>query len=139
MRRLLVLALTLCPAMATAQTITGIYWELLAIDGQLTDIPAKLRIDVDNVLAGTAPCNRWSAPNGATLPDLNLAQIRSTRMACDKLAEEQAFFASLTLMTAVKLDGDSNLVLAGPDGHSMEFVLDRTDGRTVCKTCAPPN
>ncbi|MCX7287688.1 MAG: META domain-containing protein [Rhodobacterales bacterium] len=137
MRRLLVLALTAFPAMAPAQTYTDIYWELLAIDGQLTDIPAKLRIDVDNVLAGAAPCNRWSAANGATLPDLDLARIRSTRMACDRLADEQRFFDALLVMKTVTLDGDKNLILTGPEGRSMEFVLDRTDLQTVCKTCAP--
>jgi heat shock protein HslJ len=138
-RRLLVLAVIAFPAMAAAQTYTDMYWELLAIDGQLTDIPAKLRIDVDNVLAGSAPCNRWSVANGATLPDLDLAHIRSTRMACDRLADEQRFFDTLVLMTSVALVGDGKLILTGPDGRSMEFVPDRTDDQTPCKTCAPAN
>ena len=137
MRRLLALALALCPAMAPAQTFTDIYWQLLAIDGQLTETPAKLRIDKDNVLAGAAPCNRWSAMNGVDLPGLSLGAIRSTRMACDKLAEEQAFFDALALMKTVTQDGERNLVLSGPDGRTMEFVLDRTDSQTACKTCAP--
>ncbi len=137
MRRLLVLALTVLPGIAPAQTYTDIMWELLAIDGVTTDIPAKLRIDVDNVLAGTAPCNRWSVTNGVPLPDLDLARIRSTRMACDRMADEQTFLDALVLMKSVTLDGDSNLVLAGPDGRSLEFVLDRADSQTICKTCTP--
>jgi heat shock protein HslJ len=137
MRRLLALALTVFPAMAPAQTYTGIMWELLAIDGQPTDIRAKLRIDVDNVLAGSAPCNRWSVNNGTPLPNLDLLRIRTTRMACDRLAEEQTFLEAMLAMKLITMDGDRNLILAGSDGRSLEFVLDRTDAGVICKTCAP--
>lgn len=131
MRRLLVLALTLLPTMSPAQTITGIDWQLLAIDGVVTDAPATLRLEADGTLAGAAPCNRWSAMNTATLPALTLGPIRATRMACDRLDDEQVFFEALSAMTAMAPDGDRNLILTGPDGRSMEFVIERT----VCKTC----
>ncbi len=133
MRRLLVLALTLLPTTLPAQNLTGIDWQLLAIDGAMTDTTATLQIGADGSLAGAAPCNRWSAMNSATLPALQLGGIRATRMACDKLADEQAFFDAMSAMTAMALDGDRNLVLTGPDGRSMEFVVERT----VCKTCKP--
>jgi heat shock protein HslJ len=133
MRRLLVLARTLLPGMSPAQTITGIDWQLLAIDGVVTDTRATLRIEADGTLAGAAPCNRWSSMNAATLPALELRGIRATRMACDKLDEEQAFFDALSQMTSMAPDGERNLVLTGPDGRSMEFVIERT----VCKTCKP--
>ncbi len=135
MRHLITLALILLPGMAPAQTYTNIYWELLAIDGQHVDARATLRIDVDNVLAGAAPCNRWLANNQADLPALDLAAIRSTRMACDRLADEQAFFDALVLMTLIKAEEDTRLILTGPDGHSMEFVRNRADPATLCKTC----
>jgi len=135
MRRFLVLALSLFPTTAPAQTYTGVYWELLAIDGQVTDSRTTLRIDADNVLAGAAPCNRWSANNRVVLPAIELGGIRSTRMACDKLDEEQAFFDALSLMTAVEMNGDRNLILTGPDGHTVEFVIDRVNSLTRCKTC----
>ena len=139
MRRLLSLAfaLALVPAMSSAQdpalTITGIDWQLLALDGQVTDAPATLRLEADGTLAGAAPCNRWSAMNTATLPTLTLSPIRATRMACDRLDDEQVFFAALSAMTAMAPDGERNLILTGPDGRSMEFVIERT----VCKTCKP--
>lgn len=135
MRRLFVpvlaLALTLLPSMTPAQTLTGIEWQLLAIDGVVTETRATLLIGEDGSLAGAAPCNRWSSTNAATLPALELRGIRATRMACDKLEEEQAFFDALSMMTSLEPDGERNLVLTGPDGRSMEFVIERT----VCKTC----
>jgi heat shock protein HslJ len=140
MRRLLplVLSLLVAPVIAPAQTYTDATWQLLAIDGARTEGRATLRIDKDNVLAGAAPCNRWMAMNTVALPALALGAIRSTRMACDRMAEEQAFFDALTLMTKVALDGDRSLILSGQDGRTMEFVPDGADNAAeACKTCTP--
>lgn len=139
MRCLLSLALALLPVMSHAETpghpITGIDWQLLAIDGSLTTAAASLRIEADGAMSGQAPCNRWFTTNAAPLPDLRTDGIGATRMACDQLAEEQAFFDTLSVMTSVQADGDSNLILTSPDGRSMEFVLDAADSQTQCKTC----
>ena len=129
---LVAFAMTACTAQAQdpSEVPAGVEWQLLAIDGAVTDTSATLRIEEDGTLAGAAPCNRWSSVNGAELPALELRGIRATRMACDKLDEEQAFFNALSLMTTLAPDGERNLVLTGPDGRSMEFVIERT----VCKT-----
>ena len=130
--------LAVTPVVAPAQTYTDAYWQLLAIDGTRTEARATLRIDKDNVLAGAAPCNRWMAMNGPDLPALALGVIRSTKMACDRLAEEQAFFDALTQMTEVALAGERNLILSGPYGRTMEFVPDGADnGAETCRTCPP--
>ncbi|MGL4238772.1 META domain-containing protein [Tabrizicola sp.] len=137
MRRLLVLALAMMPAMSTAQTITGKDWELLAIDGVFFDAQATMRIEPDGSITGKAPCNSWGTGNAAELPELAIKGIRATRRACDKLAEEQAFFDALALMTSAKMDGSRNLILTGPDGRTMEFVTEVMNSMTVCKTCPP--
>jgi heat shock protein HslJ len=140
MRGFLALVLTLIlavmPTLAPAQTMTGIDWQLLAIDGIRTDAQASLRIEEDGAIGGQAPCNRWSVANGAVLPALALAGIRATRMACDRLDDEQVFFDALSVMTALEPEGDSTLILTGPDGRSMEFVRDATDSAVLCFTCA---
>jgi heat shock protein HslJ len=139
MRRLLsfALALTVIPAMAPAQTITGKDWQLLAIDGVVLDfdIVATLRIEENGSITGKGPCNSFGSSNNATLPALSLGGLRATRMACDKLKEERAFFDSLAQMTSLAPDGSRNLILTGPDGRSMEFVQDRMNSLTTCKTC----
>jgi hypothetical protein len=48
-------------------------------------------------------------------------------MACPQLAEEQAFFAALVVMTDARLEGTGSMLLSNPDGRTMEFVADRTD------------
>ncbi len=131
------LALALSVTAAAAQDPTGTDWQLLAIDGVIFPAEATLRIDETGGLTGRAPCNRWFARNQSTLPALDLAGIGATRMACDKLAEEQVFFDALSVMTALAMEGYGNLILTGPDGRSMEFVVDRMNSLTTCKTCPP--
>lgn len=137
MRHLITLAFSVIPAMSTAQTPIGIDWQLLAIDGILFDARASLRIEADGAMRGRAPCNIWGSSNRAALPKLKLGAIRATRMASDRMAEEQAFFDALALMTDARLDDSRTLILTGPDGRSMEFVTYRTASQTTCKTCPP--
>lgn len=120
---------------ALAEDPTGIDWQLLAIDGKVVDIPATLRIEAGGSLSGHAPCNSFGARNLAQFPDLELQGIRSTKRACDRLDQEQAFFSALKSMTRAEQKGGRNLVLTGPDGRSMEFVTDLMNSLTVCTTC----
>lgn len=133
-----VVAFCLTIAPLPAQTVTGPEWELLAIDGVAVDIAvnATLRIEPDGRISGRAPCNQWSAISLAKLPALELQAIRATRMACDRLAEEQAFFDALGAMTALEIE-ERNLILTGPEGRSMEFVTTRMNSLTRCLTCPP--
>lgn len=137
MRILAPLFLALAMTPASADSYTARDWQLLAIDGVVFDAKATLRIEADGSIGGQAPCNRWSAMNRATLPALDLPGIRATRMACDKLAEEQAFFDALALMTGLAMAGDRTLILTGDAGQSMEFVHDRMNSLTTCQTCPP--
>ncbi|WP_128513811.1 META domain-containing protein [Tabrizicola thermarum] len=130
------IAMTACTT-ADAQDPTGIEWELLAIDGQVVDIPATLTANGEGAISGKAPCNRYMGRNQASLPDLKLGGVAATRMACDRLADEQLFFDALSAMTRLERQGDRTLVLTGPDGRSMEFANDLKSTLTRCVTCAP--
>ncbi|MFN5996431.1 MAG: META domain-containing protein [Paracoccaceae bacterium] len=138
MRLLTLLAavsMTAC-ATAQAQTVTDTEWQLLAVDGTFYEANATLQIADDGSLTGSGPCNRWSARNATTLPDLKIEGLRATRMACDRLADEQVFFDVLIGMTGVKLAGPKNLVLQGPGDRSMKFSLISVMGLPDCTTCA---
>ncbi|CAN1575165.1 HslJ Heat shock protein [Paracoccaceae bacterium] len=132
-------ALAMSPVASPAEPIQDFEWRLLAIDGLLVDasVTTSLRIDAAGQVTGQASCNSYGAQNGAELPAFSLGPIRATRMACDKLTEEQVYFDALALMETMALDGDRTLILTGPQGRSMEFVLDRLDSLTTCKTCPP--
>jgi heat shock protein HslJ len=123
--------------MSHSESPTGIDWQLLAIDGVVHPAAASLRIEADGTMRGRAPCNSWGTTNRAALPKLEILGIRATRMACDRMAEEQLFFDALAAMTEARMNGSRNLILSGPGGRSMEFVTDRTNSLTVCKTCPP--
>jgi heat shock protein HslJ len=117
--------------MSSARTLTTIDWHLSAIDGVPFAAKATLRFEADGAMRGQAPCNRWSATNEARLPALKLGGIRATRMACARMADEQAFFTALVSMTEARQDGPRSLILAGPDGRIMEFVTAPDDRRTA--------
>lgn len=127
--RLLSLAalLAVTTTAACAQDPVGVDWRLVSVDGVAVDYRATLRIEADGTLAGKAPCNNWSSLNGATLPELKLQGIRATRMACDRLADEAAFFAALEAMSRAEVTEGGQLVLTGPEGQSLEFGSDAAE------------
>lgn len=129
------IALTACSVQA--QDPTGVEWRLLALDGQIVDMPATLSIETDGRISGKAPCNGYSGQNQASFPDLKLGGVAATKMACDQLTEEQVFFSALAAMTRITQVDDRTLVLTGPDGRSMEFARDLMNSLTRCTTCAP--
>jgi heat shock protein HslJ len=138
MRLLSALALlAMTAATANAQTPPVKEWQLLAIDGQVVDFPATLTIGAEGEIAGKAPCNRYHGRNLVDLPELNLGPLMATRMACDRLAEEQAYFDTLSQMTRVDQPDARTLILTGPDGRSMEFADDLNSTLTRCTTCPP--
>ena len=115
------LAMTACTAQA--QDPTGVTWTLRALDGQPVDIPATLTIGAAGEVSGKAPCNSYGGMNLGALPEMKLSPLRVTRMACDRLADEDVYFDALTAMTRLERKDDRTLVLAAPDGRSMEFTL----------------
>jgi heat shock protein HslJ len=133
----LAIGLAMTPLAAFPDEIADQDWQIIAIDGKPVDMPAILRVDGNGNISGKAPCNGFSSRNVGVLPELKLQGIRSTKMACDRLAEEQVFFRALAAMDRLKLDGPKNLVLTGPDGASMEFILASVSSLPECKTCPP--
>lgn len=101
---------------------TGIEWHLRAIDGTDVEMPATLTVDATGTISGRAPCNRYTGQNQAKLPEMKVPAFASTKMACDRLDDEQVFFAALSAMTRLEARADGTLVLTGPDGRSMTFA-----------------
>ncbi|NPD17337.1 META domain-containing protein [Xinfangfangia sp. D13-10-4-6] len=118
----------------TAETIDSGEWQLIAQDGVRVSYQASFAIDAEGMITGKAPCNRYFGPNGATLPALLLNSIASTRMYCDRMADESSYLSSLALMTASEIRGET-LVLTGPDDRSLEFARDPGSKSLICDTC----
>jgi heat shock protein HslJ len=123
------LAACVTPAMSDAD-IAGIDWHLVGLEGQSVGFSASLRFE-GAAVTGKAPCNSWGARNGATLPDVSIAAIRATRMACPDLPAESAFFKALQAMQRAELD-QGHLYLIGPEGRIMEFARDPAE---PCLSC----
>jgi heat shock protein HslJ len=96
-------------------------YHLLEIDGAPFDAPATISFPETGKVVGQAPCNRYFATQIAPYPWFELKGIGATRMACENLAAESAFFAALEDMTLAEVSGDT-LILSNTDGRQMVFV-----------------
>jgi heat shock protein HslJ len=116
------LALTayVTPALSADPLLRG-PWQLTGIDGAPFPVFATLWFDETGNAGGQAPCNSFTARNGASLPDLELTEITATEMACDTLAHEIRFFSALEAMRTVTLQNPDRLLLEGSDGQTMAF------------------
>jgi heat shock protein HslJ len=118
MRPLLALALIASPAMA--DDVNPTTWRLVTLNG--TDFTARATMVFlsDGTLQGEGPCNSYGGQLSALPPAWTLGPVRATRMACDDLDSEGAFFTALSAMTAAEETADT-LTLTAPDGSSMIF------------------
>lgn len=97
------------------------FWKLVSIDGQPFAATATLAIEGDRAF-GQAPCNRWTGQIETNpFPEWRIRKVAATMMACDKLAEEQEFFAAMQAMTHQAV-GLGHLDLLDQNGREMKFV-----------------
>lgn len=125
----LALAAACTPSLATG---IGGEWHLVGIEGQRAAAPASITFTSDGKISGKAPCNRYFGSYSGELPDLAFAGVGSTRMACDQLAAEDAYFRALQAVTGAELDQE-HLFLIGAEGRVLEFARDPADDK--CLTC----
>ncbi len=118
----LALAILMLAACAGNQGISrfagvGRVWELREMAGQPFAARATISFPEAGRIAGEAPCNSYSARQGAPYPWFEAAAISSTKKACPQLAQEQRFFAALRRMRLSEVSGDL-LVLSDEAGEN---------------------
>ncbi|WP_298844319.1 META domain-containing protein [uncultured Roseobacter sp.] len=96
-------------------------WQLTEIDGDAFAAEATLTFPETGKIAGTAPCNSYSAAMTVPYPWFGAGPIAATRRACPALEAETIFFKTLGEMTLSEVLGDT-LVLSTPEGRSMIFI-----------------
>ncbi len=102
-----------------APVYLGGAWSLAAIDAQHFAALATIDLSEPGRATGRAPCNRWFASVEGDLPAFKIGPAGSTKMACDDLVAERAFFTALAEMTEARAEADT-LMLTG-NGRTMEF------------------
>jgi heat shock protein HslJ len=94
-------------------------WVLAEVDNQTVTYTATFRLGADGRLAGQAPCNRYFGGVDGPLPDFRATGIGATRMACDRLSDEQAYFTLLQDIDRLTWS-EAELHLSG-GGHQLVF------------------
>lgn len=127
-------ALTLCAAACTPALATGIggEWTLVGIEGSRAPAAATIVFATDGSVSGKAPCNRYFGSYSGELPGIALSALGATRMACEALEAEAAYFAALQAVTHAEV-AEEHLFLIGPEGRVLEFARDPEDA--TCITC----
>lgn len=126
------LALALAAASPALATEIGGEWHLVGFEGQRAPAPLSITFTADGKVSGKAPCNRYFGSYQGTLPGISLSPLGATRMACDQLEIETAYFQALQAMTNAEVT-DEHLFLIGPEGRVLEFS--RTEEDESCFTC----
>lgn len=96
-------------------------WRLVSLNDVAPQGPVTLTLAEPGRIAGQGPCNRYSGAVSIDGTDFAAGPIAATRMACDRLDEEQAYFAALAAVTTLDQSGPQ-LVLTGPDLR-LEFAM----------------
>lgn len=127
-------ALALCAAACTPAVATEIggEWTLVGLDGSRPSAAATIVFATDGTVSGKAPCNRYFGSYGGDLPEIALSPLGATKMACEALEAESAYFAALQAVTHAEV-ADEHLFLIGPEGRVLEFARDPDD--QSCITC----
>ncbi|MBU2992615.1 META domain-containing protein [Octadecabacter sp. 1_MG-2023] len=119
---LMFLALAACQGDESVSKFTDpeAEYQLAEIDDAPFTALATISFPEEGRVEGQAPCNRYFATQTAPYPWFALEGIGATRMACENLAAESAFFAALEVMTLSEVQGGT-LILSNVDGRSMVF------------------
>ena len=96
-------------------------YHLVEVDGAPFDGTATIAFPETGKVVGQAPCNRYFATQTAPYPWFALEGIGATRMACEDLPTESAFFIALEEMALSEVSGDT-VILSNTDGRQMVFV-----------------
>ncbi len=122
--------LLLIPALAILgyckdETVTGhggadVIWRLAAIDNVPFTADASLWFPEEGVIAGAAPCNRFTARQAAPYPWFHAEAITVGDAACPQLEAEAQFLGTLADMTLVEVIGPV-MILSTETGREMVF------------------
>lgn len=108
------LALLSLPATADGNPLAdliGTSWKLAALDGAPVDAKITSTLVVSDSIGGNGGCNTYGGNLAATPDGIDISQVFSTMMACDGLAQEQAFFAALEAADSFAIvDGNLHLL-----------------------------
>ncbi|MHA6265257.1 META domain-containing protein [uncultured Aliiroseovarius sp.] len=95
-------------------------WVLQELDREPFDAVATISFPEPGRIFGQAPCNRYSSEQKAPYPWFEIGPVAATRMACDALPLEQAFFDALGQMRQIEVLDDT-LIMSNDAGRQMVF------------------
>ncbi|MEM9342924.1 MAG: META domain-containing protein [Pseudomonadota bacterium] len=110
------------------ETISGyaeptVTYRLVEIDGAAFAASATISFPDEGKIAGSGPCNTYSATQSAPYPWFAVGPIAATKRVCPELEAEAAFFTALSEMSLSEVAGPV-LILSNDAGREMVFQAD---------------
>lgn len=105
---------------ALAPDFSKMDWVLTAIDDQPAGFNATMNLGEAGRAVGQAPCNRYSAAVTRQGTVFQFGPIAATRMACDQLKEEMAYFELLAKVTSA--EGGYGFLTLKAGTHRLQFA-----------------
>lgn len=111
------------PALADGEAAAGeladTKWTLVSIDGSATDPAVITTLNItDAGVGGNGGCNTYGGKLVYTNDGIDISEVFSTMMACDGLAQEQAYFKALEAATRYTVTSNT-LSLTDEAGHAL--------------------
>lgn len=104
-----------CAAFAV-MAAAAVRWTVVSVEGKPAP-EATLEIGPGKI-SGNGGCNRYSAPAKFIRGMVEVGPVVATRMACDRLESEQAFFSALERARKFSVDGQT-MKLGDEDGKTL--------------------
>jgi heat shock protein HslJ len=118
------------PAFAAAEELPNPYafaditWKLESIDGAPFAASSTLTFPEEGRVGGQAPCNLYFGDQTALFPEFRLDALGMTKMACDDLGYELAYFVALDAMRWAEMDGQTLTLSDGAEGRMVFKALE---------------
>lgn len=112
---LAILLALVCVALPVAARAAAL-WNVVSVEEKLVT-GATIEITAGKI-SGTGGCNRYSAPAKFVRGMTEIGPIVATKMACDLLETEQAFFSALERVRRFHVEG-ANMTLMDEDGKPL--------------------
>jgi len=127
---LLALTLTALTALSACQKDESLHafvpegslWHLTELGGKTFTARAILTFPKPDSILGQGPCNTYGATQNAPYPWFEIGPIQATKLACDTLEAEQAYFTALSAATFAEVSGDT-LILSDETGALLTFKI----------------
>jgi heat shock protein HslJ len=114
-------------AKGRSNNLVGTTWRLQSVSGTpaIAGVQATLVFSANNMVSGSASCNRFSGPVTLAGDTIGFGSLAATRMMCPEpaMAQERRYLEALGQAQRVRRDGESLTISVAGTSEPLRFIL----------------